>query len=111
MHNPSPARGRDHEAEEAEDAVKKRTVQGVIGVAAHQVDARLEFTSHDECLLVAALGTGQVADRAGNDADRMTAFLHQAASQFVVACAAGFVQCCKSLVDEEVYACFIVSEK
>ena len=76
------------------------TVQGVIGVATHQVNTRLKLTSHDESLLVAAFGTGQVTDRAGDNADRMTA-LHQAAGQFVVARATGFVQCCKCLVDEK----------
>ena len=75
-------------------------MQGVIGITAQQVDALFKLALHDKGLLITAFGAGQVADRAGDDADRVAA-LNQAASQFVVARAAGFVQCCKSLVDEE----------
>ena len=80
--------------------MNERSVQGVVGVAAHQVDAGFQFGVYDPGRLVAALCSGQVADRAGNDGHFVSA-TDQTARQFVVARAAGFVQCCECLVNEQ----------
>ena len=90
-------KGRDHEAQETEHPPDEGTVQGWQRITAQDGYTQVIDLFASLPVLISAC---PVAHRAGNDRD-LVAKLPEMSGQFMVTCAAGFIQRCKGLVDQQ----------